>query len=52
MGWKYEVEVWAKADSGDYRYETVRTGQRIIPALLAARRARHLGGCVRVAWRG
>lgn len=51
MGWKYEVEAYLPTDES-YAYVTTYTGQSLIKAVLAMRRAKKVAGCVKLSWRG
>lgn len=51
MGWTWEVEAWARIDTGGYQWFTTWTGESFIGALRAMREAKKNVGAVRLIWR-
>lgn len=53
MGNRFEVYAYVPAATPEgYEYQQVHGGQRLLPALAAAYRAKRAGaGCVKVEWR-
>ena len=51
MGWKYEVLAWTRHEDGSYSDVTTYTGQSLIAAVRAMRKAKRTSGCVRLEWR-
>lgn len=51
MGYKFEVLAYEKMSDGSYRDIQVYTGESLIGAVLAMRKAKQNCGCVTLRWR-